>query len=169
MITIAGKQYGVGADSAIVNRVASLMQVDASTISSLVDTMMGAYREAVQDKGLPRWDPRVADSRRTAQYVQQQVGTDYYTAFTFCSALYTLAKEGGISTGVWDPAVAERQADARVSQAVKAVRRAIAPTAEVSKDVGKSVFSAIQPILLLGALGLAVVVAVKFLPKREGA
>ena len=169
MITVAGKTYGVGADSAIVNRVAQLLHRSASSIKALVATMLGAYREAVVEKGLPRWDPTVADSKRTAQYVQQQAGTDYLTAFTFCSALYTLAKEGGIKPGVWDPAVAEKQAEARTKQVVAAVRRVMEPAKEGAKDVGAGVTSAIKPILWLGVLGLAAVVAVKFLPKREGA
>lgn len=165
MITIANKTYGLGADAAIVNRVAALLHRSASSVRALVATMLGAYREAVVDKGLPRWDPTKADSKRTAQYVQQQAGTDYLTAFTFCSALYTLAKEGAIKPGVWDPAVAEKQAEARAKEVVAAVRRVFAP----AKQAGKEILDPFKPLLVLGALGLAAVVAVKFLPKREGA
>jgi hypothetical protein len=174
MITVAGKTFGIGADQVdaarqITTRLATLLRRPASGLRDLVDTMMGAYREAVVDKGYPRWDPKVADSKRTAQYVQSQAGTDYLTAFTFCSAVYTLTKEAAIKPGVWDPVVANRQAEARTRDVVSAVRRMIAPATEGAKDVGAGVFSAIKPILLLGAIGLAAIVAVKFLPKQKGA
>jgi hypothetical protein len=174
VITFRGKTYGVGsaqADAArqIASRMSTLLRRPASELRDLAEVMLGAYREAVTEKGLPRWDPRVKESKGTAQYVQAQAGTDYLTAFTFCSVVYSLAKEAVIKPGVWDPVVADKQSEARTRQLVSAVRQMIAPATEGAKQVGTGVFSAVKPILLLGAIGLAAIVAVKFLPKPKGA